>query len=150
MPGRITTTMAENDAAAAEAEASKKAAEKELTFSLPGLFSKADPERMRMAIAAARTAGVDEAAVVEAEGKMVRVLEREEEERKRLIRVQEAEEAEAAAKQVADYLGTVHHAYTFTVEQGVDAVSQVIQHLETFDVTTIRAATCVTVYLPAN
>ena len=59
-------------------------------------------------------------------------------------------EAEAAAKQVADYLGTVHHAYTFTVEQGVDAVSQVIQHLETFDVTTIRAATCVTVYLPAN
>ena len=50
--------MAENDAAAAEAEASKKAAEKELTFSLPGLFSKADPERMRMAIAAARTAGV--------------------------------------------------------------------------------------------
>jgi len=94
--------MAENDAAAAEAEASKKAAEKELTFSLPGLFSKADPERMRMAIAAARTAGVDEAAVVEAEGKMVRVLEREEEERKRLIRVQEAEEAEAAAKQVAE------------------------------------------------
>ena len=49
----------------------------------------------------------------------------------------------AAAQKVADYLGTVHHAYTFTVEQGVDAVSQVIAHLETFDVTTIRAATCV-------
>ena len=49
----------------------------------------------------------------------------------------------AAAQQVADYLGTVHHAYTFTIEQGVDAVSQVISHLETFDVTTIRAATYV-------
>ena len=49
----------------------------------------------------------------------------------------------AAAQKVADYLGTVHHAYTFTVEQGVDAVSQVIAHLETFDVTTVRAATCV-------
>ena len=94
--------MAQNDEAAAEAVAVKTAAEKELTFSLPGLFSKADPERMRTAIAAARMAGVDEAAVAEAEGKMARVLEREEEERKRLVRVQEAEDAEAAAKQVAE------------------------------------------------
>ena len=46
-----------------------------------------------------------------------------------------------AAKQVADYLGTVHHAYTFTIDQGVDAVAEVIRHLETFDVTTVRAAT---------
>ena len=38
-----------------------------------------------------------------------------------------------AAKQVADYLGTVHHSYTFTVSDGIDAVSNVIKHLETFD-----------------
>eukprot|EP01048_Picozoa_sp_COSAG05_P003461 COSAG05_NODE_159_length_15652_cov_14.134636_10_plen_618_part_00 len=47
----------------------------------------------------------------------------------------------AAAQQVADYLGTVHHPYTFTVADGIDAVSSVIRHLETFDVTTVRAAT---------
>ena len=91
-----------NDEAAAEAAAIKAAAEAELTFSLPGLFSKADPERMRTAIAAARVAGVDEAAVADVEGKMARVLEREEEERKRLVKVQETEAAEAAAKQVAE------------------------------------------------
>ena len=94
--------MASNDEAAAEAAAIKAAAEAELTFSLPGLFSKADPERMRTAIAAARVAGVDEAAVADVEGKMARVLEREEEERKRLVKVQETEAAEAAAKQVAE------------------------------------------------
>ena len=47
----------------------------------------------------------------------------------------------AAAKQVADALGTAHHSYTFTVEDGIDALSDVIYKLETFDTTTIRAAT---------
>ena len=42
-------------AAEAAAAAGKTAAEKELAFASPGLFSNADPERMRMAIAAART-----------------------------------------------------------------------------------------------
>lgn len=46
-----------------------------------------------------------------------------------------------AAKKVADYLGTVHHPYTFTAQQGIDALPEVIQHIETFDVTTIRAST---------
>jgi len=47
----------------------------------------------------------------------------------------------AAAAKVADFLGTVHHAYTYTVQEGIDALSDVIYHLETFDVTTIRAST---------
>ncbi len=47
----------------------------------------------------------------------------------------------AAAKKVADFLGTVHHPYVFTVQQGLDAISEVIYHVETFDVTTIRAST---------
>jgi len=46
-----------------------------------------------------------------------------------------------AAKRVADFLGTVHHAYTYTIEEGVDAVRSVIWNLETYDVTTIRAST---------
>lgn len=46
-----------------------------------------------------------------------------------------------AAKEVADHLGCVHHSYVFTPQQGIDALSDVIYHLETFDVTTIRAAT---------
>merc|ERR1719436_117987 len=46
-----------------------------------------------------------------------------------------------AAREVADYLKTVHHEYTFTPQEGLDALSDVIYHLETFDVTTIRAAT---------
>ncbi|GMM29645.1 asparagine synthase (glutamine-hydrolyzing) 1 [Martiniozyma asiatica (nom. inval.)] len=46
-----------------------------------------------------------------------------------------------AAKKVADYIGTVHHEHTFTVEEGFDALSDVIYHLETYDVTTIRAST---------
>ena len=37
--------------------------------------------------------------------------------------------------------GTIHHTYTFTVQEGLDAVSDVIYSLETFDTTTIRAAT---------
>jgi asparagine synthase (glutamine-hydrolysing) len=47
----------------------------------------------------------------------------------------------AAAKKVAEMLGTVHHSYVFTVEQGINAYRDVIYHLETYDVTTIRAAT---------
>jgi len=46
-----------------------------------------------------------------------------------------------AAKEVAKYLGTVHHEYVFTPQEGLDALPDVIYHLETFDVTTIRAST---------
>ncbi|MDE2983798.1 MAG: asparagine synthase B [Gemmatimonadota bacterium] len=47
----------------------------------------------------------------------------------------------AAAKLVADHIGTVHHQFHFTIQEGLDALSDVIHHLETFDVTTVRAAT---------
>jgi asparagine synthase (glutamine-hydrolysing) len=46
-----------------------------------------------------------------------------------------------AARKVADQLGTAHHEYHFTVQEGIDALSDVIWHLETYDVTTIRAST---------
>lgn len=46
-----------------------------------------------------------------------------------------------AAKRVAKYLHTIHHEYTFTVQEGLDAVHDVIYHLETYDVTTVRAST---------
>lgn len=46
-----------------------------------------------------------------------------------------------AAKRVADFLGTTHHEFNFTLEEGLDALRDVILHLETFDVTTIRAST---------
>jgi asparagine synthase (glutamine-hydrolysing) len=46
-----------------------------------------------------------------------------------------------AAKQVADFLGTKHHTFTFTIDDGLNALSDVIFHLESFDVTTIRAST---------
>ena len=46
-----------------------------------------------------------------------------------------------AARVAAEYLGTVHHEYTFTVEEGLDAIPEVIYHLETYDVTTVRAST---------
>lgn len=46
-----------------------------------------------------------------------------------------------AAKKVADFIGTIHHEHTFTVQEGFDALSDVIYHLETYDVTTIRAST---------
>jgi asparagine synthase (glutamine-hydrolysing) len=46
-----------------------------------------------------------------------------------------------AARKVAEYIGTIHHEHTFTLEEGLDAVRDVIYHLETFDVTTIRAST---------
>jgi len=47
----------------------------------------------------------------------------------------------AAAAKAAEFIGTVHHPYTFTLQEGLDAVSEVIHHLETYDVTTVRAAT---------
>ena len=47
----------------------------------------------------------------------------------------------AAAAVAAEALGTVHHGFTYTLDQGLDALHDVIAHLETFDVTTIRAAT---------
>jgi len=46
-----------------------------------------------------------------------------------------------AAKKVADMIGTVHHEIHFTIQEGLDAIRDVIYHLETFDTTTIRAAT---------
>ncbi|WP_218354603.1 asparagine synthase B [Alteromonas lipotrueiana] len=46
-----------------------------------------------------------------------------------------------AAKKVADMIGTVHHEVNFTVQEGLDAIRDVIYKLETYDVTTIRAAT---------
>ncbi|KAJ1558272.1 asparagine synthetase, partial [Cladochytrium tenue] len=46
-----------------------------------------------------------------------------------------------AARRAADFLGTVHHEYHFTVQEGIDAISDVIWHLETYDVTTVRAST---------
>ncbi|KKY17779.1 putative asparagine synthetase [Phaeomoniella chlamydospora] len=48
---------------------------------------------------------------------------------------------EKAAIEVAKFLGTKHHAFTFTLDEGLDALSDVIYHLETYDVTTIRAST---------
>lgn len=47
----------------------------------------------------------------------------------------------AAARKVADYLGTVHHEVDFTVQEGLDAIRDVIYHIETYDVTTVRAST---------
>ena len=47
----------------------------------------------------------------------------------------------AAARKVADYIGSVHHEINFTIEEGLDAVDDVIYHLETYDVTTVRAST---------
>lgn len=47
----------------------------------------------------------------------------------------------AAAKKVADHLGTVHHEINFTVQEGLDAIQDVIYHVETYDITTIRAST---------
>ncbi|CAA0384804.1 unnamed protein product [Arabidopsis thaliana] len=46
-----------------------------------------------------------------------------------------------AGKEVAEYLGTVHHEFHFSVQDGIDAIEDVIYHVETYDVTTIRAST---------
>ncbi|MGD9020769.1 MAG: asparagine synthase B, partial [Lysobacterales bacterium] len=47
----------------------------------------------------------------------------------------------AAAERAAEHIGTVHHGFSFTIQEGLDALEEVIYHLETYDVTTIRAAT---------
>jgi asparagine synthase (glutamine-hydrolysing) len=47
----------------------------------------------------------------------------------------------AAARKVADHIGTIHHEIHFTVQEGLDAIRDVIYHLETYDVTTVRAST---------
>ncbi|MCD1655385.1 asparagine synthase B [Treponema zuelzerae] len=47
----------------------------------------------------------------------------------------------AAARKAADFIGTVHHEIHFTVQEGLDAIRDVIYHLETYDITTIRAST---------
>jgi len=46
-----------------------------------------------------------------------------------------------AAQTVADSIGTIHHSVVFTEQEGIDALREVIYHLETYDVTTIRAST---------
>ena len=47
----------------------------------------------------------------------------------------------AAAEKVAAHIGTVHHSLSFTIQEGIDALEDVIRHVETYDVTTIRAST---------
>ncbi|MBC31100.1 MAG: asparagine synthase B [Muricauda sp.] len=47
----------------------------------------------------------------------------------------------AAARLVADHIGTVHHEIKFTIQEGLDAIRDVIYNLETYDITTIRAST---------
>ncbi|KAK9055321.1 hypothetical protein SSX86_026403 [Deinandra increscens subsp. villosa] len=46
-----------------------------------------------------------------------------------------------AAAEVAGCLGTIHHEFHFTVQDGIDAIEDVIYHIETYDVTTVRAST---------
>ncbi len=47
----------------------------------------------------------------------------------------------AKAKLVADHIGTVHHEINYTIEEGLDAIRDVIYFIETYDVTTVRAST---------
>ncbi|TVP58042.1 MAG: asparagine synthase B [Gemmatimonadales bacterium] len=47
----------------------------------------------------------------------------------------------AAARTAADGIGTQHHEFRYTIEEGLDAIDDVVRHVETFDVTTIRAST---------
>src|SRR5262245_37442505 len=47
----------------------------------------------------------------------------------------------AVAERVARHIGTVHHGFVYTIQEGLDALPDVIHHLETYDVTTIRAGT---------
>ncbi|MDR3309107.1 MAG: asparagine synthase B [Tannerella sp.] len=46
-----------------------------------------------------------------------------------------------AARKVADHIGTVHHEIHYTIQEGLDAIRDVIYHIETYDVTTVRAST---------
>ncbi|HLT50729.1 MAG TPA: asparagine synthase B [Arenibacter sp.] len=47
----------------------------------------------------------------------------------------------AAARKVADHIGTIHHEIKFTIREGLDAIKDVVYNLETYDITTIRAST---------
>ena len=47
----------------------------------------------------------------------------------------------AAAQKVADYIGTIHHEIKFTIQEGLDAIKDVIYNIETYDITTIRSST---------
>ncbi len=47
----------------------------------------------------------------------------------------------AAARTAADGIGTQHHEFRYTIEEGLDAIDDVVRHVETYDVTTIRAST---------
>lgn len=47
----------------------------------------------------------------------------------------------AAARKVAEHIGTVHHEIHYTVQEGLDAIRDVIYFIETYDVTTVRAST---------
>jgi asparagine synthase (glutamine-hydrolysing) len=45
------------------------------------------------------------------------------------------------AKEVADHIGTIHHEVNYTIQEGLDAIRDVIYYIETYDVTTVRAST---------
>ncbi len=47
----------------------------------------------------------------------------------------------AKAREVADFIGTVHHEINYTIQEGLDAIRDVIYFIETYDVTTVRAST---------
>lgn len=47
----------------------------------------------------------------------------------------------AKAREVAEYIGTIHHEIHYTVQEGLDAIRDVIYYIETYDVTTVRAST---------
>jgi asparagine synthase (glutamine-hydrolysing) len=47
----------------------------------------------------------------------------------------------ASARKVARHIGTVHHEFQYTIQEGIDALRNVIYHIETYDVTTVRAST---------
>ena len=47
----------------------------------------------------------------------------------------------AAARKVSEHIGSIHHEVVFTIQEGLDAIRDVIYHLETYDITTVRAST---------
>ena len=47
----------------------------------------------------------------------------------------------AAAIKVSEHIGSIHHEVVFTIQEGLDAIKEVIYHLETYDITTVRAST---------
>ncbi|NLY25360.1 MAG: asparagine synthase B, partial [Bacteroidales bacterium] len=47
----------------------------------------------------------------------------------------------AAARKVATHIGSIHHEIEYTIQEGLDAIRDVIYHIETYDVTTVRAST---------